>query len=726
MTAEALSWDSAPSNLRRFNEPIQPMQSTTFGFQGYPENNFIHAKRPLKHMPSADITTDVNRYFRRDSPTEFYPPANQAPPPRMQTPPPPQQDNTPDWLQSKEQSGVPPLIQSTLSPRYQDESSYRKPPVIRDPLREMTSAEKRKKIEEHYIAEQDRAEARRRKEDAIREKREDIQKARQMIADHDPYGKPGGGAPRGADNRKKVFTELQMNRPPGSPKYSDPGLDLTFADKDQEVPLAFRTNRSEAKYGDENRDIDRTRSSMDQIRNGFPEKKEGFGRAATMPVKTSYSDSFGQRNHDMLRQQEREIEDLRRNLDQLESERRFSTNRDTARSDPQNDKMEMLENQSLQLRKMQDEINRLKAQDDMSFTDRPSDRPRYDVNPRAQSVSQEPLCVFTAKPSLVDNPSFVGYLFTIEPQTDRTGMRINRDAAYFGESEQKLPDYLTRRRPVGKFYNTNTTYTHDYNAPVVRRGRQTLENHNKEPFEPFAPWGQYGGGAPLTDSTGQRRTRIQGSMGTLGRELSDSARARRAHKHELLDTIGQQAAYERARKEAEKAYARQGFVEVADVMRQQKVGYPKYKPSGLIGNHHLPHAMSNPYERSTVSEQREYHDYLANQIEERNRNTRLGQLEEKRQAREHFKTQDAFFGRRGGGNRKGEDLRKYNLDKAIHDPQSTSQYYNKMRMDDEPLDILERFKPRITVNSTHRNLYEFPEGNVKRIDLRNYMGTLGV
>ncbi|XP_052258770.1 uncharacterized protein LOC127863352 isoform X29 [Dreissena polymorpha] len=679
MTAEALSWDSAPSNLRRFNEPIQPMQSTTFGFQGYPENNFIHAKRPLKHMPSADITTDVNRYFRRDSPTEFYPPANQAPPPRMQTPPPPQQDNTPDWLQSKEQSGVPPLIQSTLSPRYQDESSYRKPPVIRDPLREMTSAEKRKKIEEHYIAEQDRAEARRRKEDAIREKREDIQK-----------------------------------------------LDLTFADKDQEVPLAFRTNRSEAKYGDENRDIDRTRSSMDQIRNGFPEKKEGFGRAATMPVKTSYSDSFGQRNHDMLRQQEREIEDLRRNLDQLESERRFSTNRDTARSDPQNDKMEMLENQSLQLRKMQDEINRLKAQDDMSFTDRPSDRPRYDVNPRAQSVSQEPLCVFTAKPSLVDNPSFVGYLFTIEPQTDRTGMRINRDAAYFGESEQKLPDYLTRRRPVGKFYNTNTTYTHDYNAPVVRRGRQTLENHNKEPFEPFAPWGQYGGGAPLTDSTGQRRTRIQGSMGTLGRELSDSARARRAHKHELLDTIGQQAAYERARKEAEKAYARQGFVEVADVMRQQKVGYPKYKPSGLIGNHHLPHAMSNPYERSTVSEQREYHDYLANQIEERNRNTRLGQLEEKRQAREHFKTQDAFFGRRGGGNRKGEDLRKYNLDKAIHDPQSTSQYYNKMRMDDEPLDILERFKPRITVNSTHRNLYEFPEGNVKRIDLRNYMGTLGV
>lgn len=41
-------------------------------------------------------------------------------------------------------------------------------------------------------------------------------------------------------------------------------------------------------------------------------------------------------------------------------------------------------------------------------------------------------------------------------------------------------------------------------------------------------------------------------------QLSDSARARRAHKQELLQTIGEQAASERARREAEKAYARQG------------------------------------------------------------------------------------------------------------------------------------------------------------------------
>ncbi|XP_052805411.1 uncharacterized protein LOC128234864 isoform X22 [Mya arenaria] len=619
-----VGFGAADSSLKRFNEQATPTFNAGYGFRGFPDNFMMKAKEPLRHQRSADITTDVNRYFRRDSPTEWLPPPNQ-PPKRMASPPPPakapanyppQQNGNPDWLENK----GPAVPVPTISPRYQ-EDSYRKGPVIRDPLREMTSAERRRKVEEHYIAEQDLAEARRRKEDAKVEKQKEIQRIKELQDSYRPWGRPGGGAPNRADNRKKVFTEHQINRPP-SPKYSGPA----------------------AKFGEGNKDHDRTRSSMDQMRNGYPERKE-----------------------------------------------------------------EMMESQSMQLRKMQDEINRLKAQDDSYM---PTERSRFDANPRAQSGGH-----FLHEYS--------------EPQTDRIGMRPNRDRNYFGQSEEKLPDYLNvspRRRPdrypVGKFYNTNSTYTHDFDAPVIRRGRQILENHNKEPFEPYAPWGRDGGGAPMADTTGQRRTRIQGSMGSLGRELSDSARAKRAHKHEMLENLGQQAQFERDRREAEKAYARQGFVEVADRMRQQKVGYPRYKTSGLIDNHHLPHAMSNPFHERKVDEQKAYHQYLGSQVEEKNRVDRLGQLEEKRQAKEHFRTQDNFWARRGGGNRKGDDLRKFNLDRAIHDPQTTSQYYNKVRMDEEPLDILDRFKPRITLNSTHRNLYEFPEGNVKRIDVRNYMGTV--
>ncbi|XP_052805391.1 uncharacterized protein LOC128234864 isoform X5 [Mya arenaria] len=721
--------DAADSSLKRFNEQATPTFNAGYGFRGFPDNFMMKAKEPLRHQRSADITTDVNRYFRRDSPTEWLPPPNQ-PPKRMASPPPPakapanyppQQNGNPDWLENK----GPAVPVPTISPRYQ-EDSYRKGPVIRDPLREMTSAERRRKVEEHYIAEQDLAEARRRKEDAKVEKQKEIQRIKELQDSYRPWGRPGGGAPNRADNRKKVFTEHQINRPP-SPKYSGPA----------------------AKFGEGNKDHDRTRSSMDQMRNGYPERKEALGRAVTMPLRTSYSDSFTHRNHDMLRHQERDIEELRHNLEQLERESRFNKLQEsqpeprTDRTEPNSKLSEMMESQSMQLRKMQDEINRtqnhdpseshefgepshlmrpagvpsiplikndrLKAQDDSYM---PTERSRFDANPRAQSGGH-----FLHEYS--------------EPQTDRIGMRPNRDRNYFGQSEEKLPDYLNvspRRRPdrypVGKFYNTNSTYTHDFDAPVIRRGRQILENHNKEPFEPYAPWGRDGGGAPMADTTGQRRTRIQGSMGSLGRELSDSARAKRAHKHEMLENLGQQAQFERDRREAEKAYARQGFVEVADRMRQQKVGYPRYKTSGLIDNHHLPHAMSNPFHERKVDEQKAYHQYLGSQVEEKNRVDRLGQLEEKRQAKEHFRTQDNFWARRGGGNRKGDDLRKFNLDRAIHDPQTTSQYYNKVRMDEEPLDILDRFKPRITLNSTHRNLYEFPEGNVKRIDVRNYMGTV--
>ena len=28
-------------------------------------------------------------------------------------------------------------------------------------------------------------------------------------------------------------------------------------------------------------------------------------------------------------------------------------------------------------------------------------------------------------------------------------------------------------------------------------------------------------------------------------------------------------------------------------------------------------------------------------------------------------------------------------------------------------DVLDYYKPRITLNSTHKNLYEFPEGNIQ-------------
>ncbi|XP_053372941.1 uncharacterized protein LOC123560657 [Mercenaria mercenaria] len=551
-----LGHEAAASNIDRFNKPLHTTGQTTFGFKGFPDNNMLQPKQPLRHQPSADLTSDVNRYFRKDSPPEWHPPPNQ-PPPRMPSPP-PQPQKEPDWLQEKRNTPPQEALHQTISPRYKDEpQSYRKHPIIRDPHGELTSADKRKKLDEIYIAEEDLAMARQRKEREKLDKIKEQQKIRELQDSYKPWGRPGGGAPNriremqedfnpfgqpgsGAplgDNRKMKFTEHQLHKSP-EPKYHVP-------------QGAYKLRAYSAmKYADEDRGMDyMVRNSMEQ-RNSMPERREAFGRAATMPmVRTSYSDSYRPRT-DILREQEREISELRRDINQLERhpdyhhehDRRHDDYREPGKmADRNNNINEMLHDQAKQMRHLEHEIERLKephllkpagkptwplidtdmklrAQDDMAY--RRDDRPMYD-NPRAQSDER--------------------FLEDFEPQTDRAGYRRhNRDNEIFGQSVQKVPEYLNvspRRHPVGKLYNKDSTYTTDFDVPFGKHGSRNLGNPNKDPMEPFNPFGLEGGGAPMVDASGQRKTRIAGSMGVLGRELSYSARARKAHKRDLLHKL---------------------------------------------------------------------------------------------------------------------------------------------------------------------------------------------
>ena len=52
-------------DLERFQKPSMPLRAQTFGFQGYPEGRMEHYKPPIRVQPSADVTRDVDRYFRR-------------------------------------------------------------------------------------------------------------------------------------------------------------------------------------------------------------------------------------------------------------------------------------------------------------------------------------------------------------------------------------------------------------------------------------------------------------------------------------------------------------------------------------------------------------------------------------------------------------------------------------------------------------------------------------
>lgn len=56
---------AADSNIDRFNKAYNVTGATTYGFKGFPDNYMMQPKQPLRHQPSADITSDVNRYFRK-------------------------------------------------------------------------------------------------------------------------------------------------------------------------------------------------------------------------------------------------------------------------------------------------------------------------------------------------------------------------------------------------------------------------------------------------------------------------------------------------------------------------------------------------------------------------------------------------------------------------------------------------------------------------------------
>ena len=77
----------------------------------------------------------------------------------------------------------------------------------------------------------------------------------------------------------------------------------------------------------------------------------------------------------------------------------------------------------------------------------------------------------------------------------------------------------TPRRQVAQRYYNKTTYGNDFDPPFQRKGRQLLENPNKEQVGPVLGFGSPGYGAPRVDATGQRITHIQKSMEDLGREV---------------------------------------------------------------------------------------------------------------------------------------------------------------------------------------------------------------
>ncbi|KAL3836420.1 hypothetical protein ACJMK2_021853, partial [Sinanodonta woodiana] len=140
---------------RKFNKPASPQYFPDYRFKGFPAGYMVEAHNPLRVQPSADVhDRHIDKYFGKGVDDSTY-----------QSPLPPIGDKQ-DFFPSNQQfddANLPPLqTPKRDNPPLSPPRSPRR--VVRDPLRELTTAERGKRIKEQEIADADLREYRYKKE----------------------------------------------------------------------------------------------------------------------------------------------------------------------------------------------------------------------------------------------------------------------------------------------------------------------------------------------------------------------------------------------------------------------------------------------------------------------------------------------------------------------------------------------------------------------------------
>ncbi|XP_021351433.1 uncharacterized protein LOC110449121 isoform X2 [Mizuhopecten yessoensis] len=76
---------------------------------------------------------------------------------------------------------------------------------------EKTQEQIRKETQQYIDRKEEERKFKADSQNRLREKQEDQRRTREMLEDHEPFGRPGAGAPNGSDNKKKKFIEEQFN-----------------------------------------------------------------------------------------------------------------------------------------------------------------------------------------------------------------------------------------------------------------------------------------------------------------------------------------------------------------------------------------------------------------------------------------------------------------------------------------------------------------------------------
>ena len=288
--------------------------------------------------------------------------------------------------------------------------------------------------------------------------------------------------------------------------------------------------------------------------------------------------------------------------------------------------------------------------------------------------------------------------------------RINSES--FTERREPRPSIESPRRAPPTFRPENYRDNIGRSIPNAER----LTQRNTEVLPLYHPFGRSGGGAPVKDTQGKIVTQLQGNLLMENYKYQDSTydekTKNRLRAREYYDFLKGQEEEQRRNKQEIEWHMKAPIGDLASIMGSKNVGRPVKDPyTGEMKNHHLGNSdvtlQKMNYQPKADTEKKKYHQDLSQLADERMRYRQLNRLKDNQEGMLHHHTMDSMWGKPGGGAPKGYNLRKFNLESQIHHPTKDG---NPFTSNDE---YSPRFHPnkyvRSTVQSTHANLYEYPE-----------------
>ncbi|XP_041371512.1 uncharacterized protein LOC121385043 [Gigantopelta aegis] len=290
-------------------------------------------------------------------------------------------------------------------------------------------------------------------------------------------------------------------------------------------------------------------------------------------------------------------------------------------------------------------------------------------------------------------------------------------------------------RPKTKF--PITMHRNDYGANLtpleVSHIDEVLPSHRRrmkadKEDEDYYPFGRPGAGAPVLDSQGKPRASLNGSL--TKQKTSADIRRKQLAARELLKELNQEMVEQKKNKEDMNNYMKQPDKDLAELITQGRVGYPRRDPeTGALLPQHLASSDVSKQMTSKVDQtkmaQKKYHDELEIQANERKRMRELEKLKQKQEEVLHCDVFGGQFRRYGGGAPKGPyTQKKENLSQMLYSPRkedrvvakppwdsSENQQYRKVYEEDRLYPVGHYAKS--TIRSTHANQFEIPAQTTK-------------